>query len=118
MNRRARGGGNLNCRWAGIQLSLIRPEHCHARRTPRPLGGHRCRLALQRRPDADRLGHLENYGYVKRLRTSNGEQRILLRTERLNNLASSFMLEARRNSKGLGSLEEKRLLPAAMRFRS
>jgi len=51
------------------------------------------------------VGHLENYGYVKRLRTSNGEQRILLRPERLNNLASSFVLEARRNPKGLGSLE-------------
>jgi small GTP-binding protein len=56
------------------------------------------------------LGHLENYGYVKRLRTSQGEQRVLLRPELLNNLASSFVLEARRNPKGLGALEEKRLL--------
>ena len=56
------------------------------------------------------VGHLENYGYVKRLRTSKGEQRILLQPERLNNLASSFVLEARRNPKGLGALEEKRLL--------
>lgn len=56
------------------------------------------------------LGHLENYGYVKRLRTSKGEQRVLLQPERLNNLASSFVLEARRNPKGLGALEEKRLL--------
>jgi small GTP-binding protein len=56
------------------------------------------------------VGHLENYGYVKRLRTSKGEQRVLLQPERLNNLASSFVLEARRNPKGLGALEEKRLL--------
>ncbi len=56
------------------------------------------------------VGHLENYGYVKRLRTSKGELRILLQPERLNNLASSFVLEARRNPKGLGALEEKRLL--------
>jgi hypothetical protein len=35
------------------------------------------------------VGHLENYGYVKRLRTSKGEPRILLEPERLNNLASS-----------------------------
>ena len=48
------------------------------------------------------VGHLENYGYVKKLRTSKGEQRILLQPERLNNLASSFVLEARRNPKGLG----------------
>jgi small GTP-binding protein len=56
------------------------------------------------------VGHLENYGYVKRLRTSKGTTRILLQPERLNNLASSFVLEARRNPKGLGALEEKRLL--------
>jgi hypothetical protein len=56
------------------------------------------------------VGHLENYGYVKRLRTSRGENRVLLQPERLNNLASSFVLEARRNPKGLGALEEKRLL--------
>jgi hypothetical protein len=38
------------------------------------------------------VGHLENYGYVKRLRTSQGETRILLAAELLNNLASSFVL--------------------------
>ncbi len=54
--------------------------------------------------------HLANYGYVRVLRTSKGEERILLVPELLNNLAASFILEARRNQKGLGSLEEKRLL--------
>lgn len=62
------------------------------------------------------VGHLENYGYVKRLRTSNGELRVLLQPERLNNLASSFVLEARRNPKGLGALEEKRLLAGGYDF--
>jgi small GTP-binding protein len=62
------------------------------------------------------VGHLENYGYVKRLRTSKGEQRVLLQPERLNNLASSFVLEARRNPKGLGALEEKRLLVGGYDF--
>jgi small GTP-binding protein len=62
------------------------------------------------------VGHLENYGYVKRLRTSKGEQRVLLQPERLNNLASSFVLEARRNPKGLGALEEKRLLAGGYNF--
>jgi small GTP-binding protein len=62
------------------------------------------------------VGHLENYGYVKRLRTSQGEERILLQPERLNNLASSFVLEARRNPKGLGALEEKRLLSGGYAF--
>jgi GTPase SAR1 family protein len=62
------------------------------------------------------VGHLENYGYVKRLRTSKGEERILLTPELLNNLAASFVLEARRNPKGLGSLEEKRLLAGEYPF--
>jgi small GTP-binding protein len=62
------------------------------------------------------IGHLENYGYVKRLRTSKAEKRVLLTPELLNNLASSFVLEARRNPKGLGSLEEKRLLNGGYTF--
>jgi small GTP-binding protein len=62
------------------------------------------------------VGHLENYGYLKRLRTSKGEVRILLQPERLNNLASSFVLEARRNPKGLGALEEKWLLAGGYKF--
>ena len=61
-------------------------------------------------------GHLENYGYVKCLRTSHGEPRVLLQPERLNNLASSFVLEARRNPKGLGALEEKRLVAGGYGF--
>jgi small GTP-binding protein len=62
------------------------------------------------------IGHLENYGYIKRLETSKGEDRILLEPERLNNIASSFLLEARRHPKGLGALEEKRLLAGDYRF--
>lgn len=62
------------------------------------------------------VGHLENYGYVKRLKTSKGETRILLQPERLNNLASSFVLEARRHPKGLGALEERRLLVGGYDF--
>jgi small GTP-binding protein len=62
------------------------------------------------------VGHLENYGYVKRLRTSQGEERILLAPELLNNLAASFVLEARRNVKGLGALEERRLLAGEYAF--
>jgi small GTP-binding protein len=62
------------------------------------------------------VNHLENYGYVKCVRTSKGELRILLQPEQLNNLASSFVLEARRNAKGLGALEEKRLLAGGYDF--
>ncbi len=62
------------------------------------------------------IGHLENHGYVKRLKTSKGEPRILLAPELLNNLAASFVLEARRNLKGLGLLEEHRLLSGKYKF--
>ena len=62
------------------------------------------------------IGHLENYGYVRSLRTSRGEQHILLQPARLNNLAASFVLEARRNPKGLGALEEKWLLAGGYNF--
>jgi GTPase SAR1 family protein len=62
------------------------------------------------------VGHLANYGYLRVLRTSKGEERILLAPELLNNIAASFVLEARRNPKGLGSLEEKRLLAGEYSF--
>jgi hypothetical protein len=62
------------------------------------------------------VGHLENYGYVKKLTTSQGETRLLLAPDLVNNLAASFVLEARRNEKGLGALEEKRLLTGEYRF--
>ena len=62
------------------------------------------------------VGHLANYGYVRVLRTSKGEERILLAPEMLNNLAASFVLEARRNQKGLGSLEEQRLMAGEYPF--
>lgn len=62
------------------------------------------------------VGHLANHGYVTRLKTSRGEPRILLAPELLNNLAASFVLEARRNQKGLGSLEEQRLLSRSYKF--
>ena len=63
------------------------------------------------------VGHLENYGYVRLLRTSTGATRVLLQPELLNNLAASFVLEARRNPKGLGALEETPLLAGKYAFR-
>lgn len=62
------------------------------------------------------VGHLANHGYVTRLKTSQGEPRILLAPELLNNLAASFVLEARREAKGLGSLKEQKLLAGGYKF--
>lgn len=62
------------------------------------------------------VGHLANHGYATKLKTSQGEVRVLLAPELLNNLAASFVLEARRQQKGLGSLEEQRLLAGEYQF--
>jgi WD40 repeat protein len=62
------------------------------------------------------VGHLATHGYVTRLKTSQGEARLLLAPELLNNLAASFVLEARREEKGLGSLKEQKLLEGGYPF--
>jgi GTPase SAR1 family protein len=62
------------------------------------------------------VGHLENHGYVARLRRANGEEAILLTPDLLVNLASSIVLEARRHERGLGLLDEARLLAGDYRF--
>ncbi len=56
------------------------------------------------------VGHLANHGYVTVLLSSKGEKYILLAPDLLANLASSIVLEARRHPRGLGVLEENRLL--------
>lgn len=60
--------------------------------------------------------HLETHGYVNILRGSRGDVAILLAPDLLANLASSFVLEARRNPLGLGFLEENRLLRGEHNF--
>lgn len=60
--------------------------------------------------------HLANHGYVSVLRGSSGEETILLAPDMLANLAASFVLEARRNEKGLGALEESRVLEGRYEF--
>jgi GTPase SAR1 family protein len=62
------------------------------------------------------VGHLAKHGYVRVLRTASGKESILLSPELLNNLAASFVLEARRNPKGLGALEEARVLAGEYAF--
>ena len=62
------------------------------------------------------VGHLENHGYVTVLRRANGEEAILLAPDLLVNMASSIVLEARRHERGLGLLDEARLLAGGYRF--
>ncbi|HEV3468375.1 MAG TPA: GTP-binding protein [Pyrinomonadaceae bacterium] len=60
--------------------------------------------------------HLSNHGYVSVLRGSSGEETILLAPDLLANLAASFVLEARRNPRGLGALDEARVLQGGYEF--
>jgi hypothetical protein len=60
--------------------------------------------------------HLATHGYVAVLTGSSDKQSILMSPEILSNLASSFVLEARRNPAGLGALEEYRVLRGDYNF--
>ncbi|MGH3865575.1 MAG: hypothetical protein ACRDQ4_05435 [Pseudonocardiaceae bacterium] len=60
--------------------------------------------------------HLSNHGYLAQLHTSRGEPRILLAPVLLNNLTASIVLEARRNPRGLGALEEQQVLTSGYHF--
>lgn len=60
--------------------------------------------------------HLARHGYVRLLQTAKGGQVVLLQPELLNNLAASFVLEARRNPKGLGALDEGTVLQGGYAF--
>ena len=101
----------LGLKEAGVQEILLSPEALYQQ--------------LQRLDPAcefDRhelmtaVGHLAKHGYVRILRTAAGEQNILLQPELLNNLAASFILEARRNPKGLGALDEAMVLHGEYEF--
>ena len=81
-------------------------------------------MVSERRPDlvftdeetATAVGQLSKHGYVMMLRGTSGEQAVLLQPARLNNLAASFILEARRDPKGLGVLDEARVLSGGYDF--
>jgi small GTP-binding protein len=60
--------------------------------------------------------HLSNHGYTTILRGRSGQPTFLLVPELLAQLASSFVNEARRNTKGLGSLEEEGVLRNDYKF--
>lgn len=63
------------------------------------------------------IRNLSSQGFVRMLTLSSGEERILLVPELMNNLAASIVLEARRNPRGLGAVEESRLFDNSYRFR-
>jgi small GTP-binding protein len=62
------------------------------------------------------VGHLETHGYVAILRSSAGEQHILLAPELLVTLASSIVLLADKDPRELGAVNETELLRGAYPF--
>lgn len=62
------------------------------------------------------VGHLAKHGYVQVLRSARGKESVLLAPEMLNNLAASFVLAARGDPKGLGTLDERRVLAGEYDF--
>jgi len=62
------------------------------------------------------VGHLETHGYVAILRSSAGEQHILLTPELLVTLASSIVLLADKHQHELGAVNETELLQGKYRF--
>ena len=62
------------------------------------------------------VSHVAKHGYVAVVQRSSGEKLILLEPDRLNNLAASFVLEARRDTKGLGALEEAKVMNGGYDF--
>ena len=62
------------------------------------------------------VGHLETHGYVAILRSSAGEQHILLTPELLVTLASSIVLLADKHPRELGAVSEAELLQGNFKF--
>ena len=56
------------------------------------------------------LSHLQNHGYITILRHSSTEEFILLKPDLLINLAASYLFQAQKNERGLGALDEARVL--------
>jgi small GTP-binding protein len=62
------------------------------------------------------VSHLANHGYVTVIQRADGQQAILLAPDLIVNLASSIVLEARRHERGLGIIDEARLLTGSFLF--
>jgi len=60
--------------------------------------------------------HLEKHGYIAVLHGADGGTMILLKPDLLINLAASFVLEARRNPRGFGALDEDKLINGGYKF--
>jgi len=92
-----------------VRAEVLRLKEQQAIETPLvPVADLQARLGVQ--ADQAEIGasvrDLQVHGFAHLLRASDGTRLVLLKPELLNNLASSLVLEARRNDRGLGALDE------------
>lgn len=88
----------------GATITLVRPEDMMANAMPEGAGpvSDNERQAVMR--------HLESHGFLSLVRDVHDVEWVLSEPELLDNLASSIVLEARKNPEGLGALDEAELL--------
>ena len=102
-----------------VRAKVLRLKEQEAGEAPLvPMADLQARLgvaASQAEIDAS-IRDLQVHGFVHLLRAADGTRVVLLTPELLNNLASSFVLEARRNERGLGALDEAAVFAGRYRF--
>jgi len=104
---------------AAARAEVLRVKEQQAGEAPFvPIADLQARLGVQ--ADAAELDasvrDLQVHGFVHLLRAADGTRLVLLKPELLNNLASSLVLEARRNDRGLGALDEAAVFAGRYRF--
>ncbi len=104
---------------ASVRAEVLRLKEEQASETPLvPVADLQARLGVQ--ADQAEIGasvrDLQVHGFVHLLRAADGSRLVLLKPELLNNLASSLVLEARRNDRGLGALDEAAIFAGRYRF--
>ena len=104
---------------AAARAEVLRVKEQQAGEVPFvPVADLQARLGVRADPaelDAS-VRDLQVHGFVHLLRAADGTRLVLLKPELLNNLASSLVLEARRNDRGLGALDEAAVFAGRYRF--
>jgi small GTP-binding protein len=102
-----------------VKAEVLRLKEQHSDDLPLvPIGNLPARLTdrvSQAEIDAS-IRDLQLHGFVHLLRAADGSRLVLLKPGMLNNLAASFILEARRNERGLGALDEAAVFAGGYRF--